>query len=104
MLHTMVKMIKSGGIDAEKLHMLSGAVWKEDNEIRANNQDVPSLVMPNFEGLDLDAYKICINALGTEQAQNLNEMHILKWPQPYPQTASVVNRAALPKEEKRKYW
>ena len=101
MLYTMVKMIKSDGIDAEKLHLLPGAVWKEDNEIRANDQDIPSLSMPDFEGLDLDAYKMCINALETEQAKNLNEMHILKWPQPYPQIASVVNRVTLPKEAKK---
>lgn len=100
LLTQLVTMIRDGGVD-HSYYTLPGAVWREDNEIKSNAQDIPSLTMPDFSGLDLDAYKVCIRAVDTQEAQRLNEIQLLKWPQPYPLMASNVNRAELSSEEKK---
>lgn len=100
MLMELSEMLENGEIDEERFRSIPGAVWKEGNEIQSNMQDVPSLSMPNFSGLDLEPYKVCINSSLTKESQSLNEIHILKWPQPYPLTASAINRVSLPLEER----
>lgn len=101
LLAKLVKMIRNGGIDDEVFRSLPGAVWRDGEEVKSNPQDIPSLTMPDFTGLDLSPYKICIRAVDTKEAQSLNEVHVLKWPQPYPLMASSVNRATLSDGEKK---
>lgn len=100
MLLELVEMIKKGHVNDEIIHSLPGAGWRENDEIKSNLQDAPSLTMPNYAGLDLEPYKVCISASQTPENQRLNEIHLLKWPQPYPLTASAVNRATLTSEER----
>ncbi|WDV48115.1 radical SAM protein [Clostridiaceae bacterium M8S5] len=97
----LIKMLEKGEMDEERFHLIPGAVWKEGDEIKSNMQDAPSLTMPDFSGLDLDPYKVCINYSTVHNAQSINEIQIMKWPQPYPLIASQVNRASLPEEDRK---
>lgn len=101
LLTQMVNMIKNGGIDDDRFRELPGAVWREYELIKSNVQDIPSLALPDFSGLDLDPYKVCISSVPTKEAHVLNEIHVLKWPQPYPIMVSNVNRTELKLEDRK---
>lgn len=100
LLTELVTMIRNGGVK-DSYYSLPGAVWRESNEIKSNLQDVPSLTMPDYSGLDLDTYKVCINASDTKEAQSLNEIHLLKWPHPYPLMVSNINREVLSSKDRK---
>jgi radical SAM superfamily enzyme YgiQ (UPF0313 family) len=75
---------------------LPGAVWAGGNKIVGNHQDLPTLHKPDYKGIDLTPYKVCLNKSEPwEQTEMINLIHYYKWPFPYNLTASEFNRSRL---------
>lgn len=83
-------------------HKLPGAVCFDNGQITYNPQDLPSLVQPDFRGLELKEYSVCLNiSEPRSESMQLNLIHYYKWPFIHSFTASDVNRKKLPKRDQK---
>lgn len=78
---------------------LSGAIYLTDKGLTANSQDEPTLCKPDFSGLEVSAYTLCLFK-DHPRAQELNETFFFKWPFGNALLASERNRAKLAEPEK----
>jgi radical SAM superfamily enzyme YgiQ (UPF0313 family) len=92
----------NGDSNASRYADLPGAVITRDDSIACNEFDEPTLFRPDFDGLTLDDYSVCIrNKEPIEKSRKLNEMNFFKWGFPHTLTASEVNRSRLKPEERK---
>jgi len=76
---------------------LNGAIYYNNGEIVANEDQVPSFSCPDFSGLNLGYYSTCINLNDNKE----NEKHFYKWPIPFNILASNINRDRFAISEKK---
>lgn len=83
-------------------HQLPGAIRFVDGQIIYNPQDLPSLVRPDFQGLELKEYSVCLNISEPRlESMQLNLTHYYKWPFPNTLVASETNRKRLPQRDQK---
>jgi len=99
MIESLYYMLEKHDVNIDTYRVLPGAVWEEGNELAFNTQDSPTLTIPDFTGLELSEYTLCLNSSPSSDAQKLNETFFLKWHDPYPLIASNSNRVRLPIDE-----
>ena len=86
---------------ARPYQQLPGAVYLRDGKLTRNLEDLPSLVRPDFQGLNLKPYTLCCKAAEPAESAEANLVHYYQWPVYLNPVVSELNRRRLAEEERK---